>query len=132
MKTEYSVFIVWSQEDGAYIASVGELAGCVADGQTPEEALANARIVAQEWIDVAVIQGRDIPHPWTLEELEKQSAHHQKQLQEHIRKEVQSAVYRVLAQLSSLSVTQYSAFGRLGCGAEAELPFEFAGGSHRR
>ncbi|MCR5144725.1 MAG: type II toxin-antitoxin system HicB family antitoxin [Lachnospiraceae bacterium] len=59
----YDVFITWSEEDKAYIASVPEFAGCIADGETREEAFHNLEIVAQEWIETAKEHGRDIPKP---------------------------------------------------------------------
>ncbi|MBR1571333.1 MAG: type II toxin-antitoxin system HicB family antitoxin [Lachnospiraceae bacterium] len=58
---KYDVFITWSEEDNAYIASVPEFAGCIADGQTREEALQNIEIVAQEWMEAAEAHGRAIP-----------------------------------------------------------------------
>ena len=57
------VFITWSEEDNAYIASVPEFVGCIADGQTREEALQNIEIVAQEWMEMAEAHGRVIPKP---------------------------------------------------------------------
>lgn len=57
----YDVYITWSEEDNAYIASVPEFAGCIADGQTREEALHNIEIVAQEWMETAEAHGRVIP-----------------------------------------------------------------------
>ncbi len=53
----------WSTEDEAFIAEVPELAGCMADGETYDEALANARVVIQEWIETAQSLGRMIPKP---------------------------------------------------------------------
>lgn len=58
---KYEVNIFWSEEDGAFIAEVPELAGCMADGATYEEALANAQIVINQWIETAQSLGRDIP-----------------------------------------------------------------------
>ena len=34
MQAKYEVIIYWSEDDGAYIAEVPELAGCAADGAT--------------------------------------------------------------------------------------------------
>jgi predicted RNase H-like HicB family nuclease len=59
----YEVIIYWSSEDDAFIAEVPELPGCVADGPTPTEALANVEIVAREWIETARDLGRQIPVP---------------------------------------------------------------------
>ena len=53
----------WSTEDEAFIAEVPELAGCMADGETYDEALASARVVIQEWIETAQSLGRMIPKP---------------------------------------------------------------------
>lgn len=59
----YEVIIYWSEEDQAFIAEVPELAGCMADGETYQEALANVEIVINEWIEVAKELGRTIPEP---------------------------------------------------------------------
>ena len=59
----YEVIIYWSEEDKLFIAEVPELAGCMADGATYDEALQNAEIVIQEWIDTAKKLGRLIPEP---------------------------------------------------------------------
>ncbi len=59
----YEVIIYWSDEDKAFIAEVPELPGCVADGATYQEALANAEVVIQEWIETARELGRVIPEP---------------------------------------------------------------------
>mgnify|MGYP001573900115 CR=1 FL=1 len=53
----------WSVEDGLYIAEVPELAGCMADGKTYEEALKNAHVIIDEWIETAQALGRQIPEP---------------------------------------------------------------------
>lgn len=58
----YGVLIYWSDDD-AFIAEVPELAGCMTDGSTPHEALANAHVIAQEWMETARELGGDIPKP---------------------------------------------------------------------
>ena len=59
----YEVIIYWSDEDQAFIAEVPELVGCMADGATYQEALANVEVVIQEWIETARELGRPIPQP---------------------------------------------------------------------
>jgi len=59
----YEVIIYWSEEDNAYIAEVPELPGCMADGATQEEALKNAQVIIDEWIETAKSLGREIPTP---------------------------------------------------------------------
>ena len=61
--TRYEIIIYWSEEDQAFVAEVPELPGCMADGATNEEALANVNRVVQEWIETASDLGRPIPQP---------------------------------------------------------------------
>ncbi len=63
MMTKYEMIIYWSEEDQAYIAEVPELAGCMADGNSYQEAVSNAERVIAEWIETAVELGRYIPEP---------------------------------------------------------------------
>ncbi len=60
---KYEVIIYWSGGDKAFIAEVPELPGCEADGSTRAEALSNAHVVIQEWIETAKELGREIPEP---------------------------------------------------------------------
>jgi len=60
---KYEIIIYWSEEDKAFIVEVRKLAGCMADGETYQEALANAEIVIQEWVETAKELGRKIPEP---------------------------------------------------------------------
>jgi predicted RNase H-like HicB family nuclease len=59
----YEVIIYWSEEDQSFIAEVPELAGCMADGKTYQEALANVEVIINEWIETAKELGRPIPDP---------------------------------------------------------------------
>jgi predicted RNase H-like HicB family nuclease len=61
--TKYKIILYWSVDDGAFIAEVPELPGCATDGPTRQEALTNAEIVIQEWIETAQELGRPIPEP---------------------------------------------------------------------
>jgi predicted RNase H-like HicB family nuclease len=60
---KYELIIYWSEDDDAYIVEVPELPGCMADGRTYNEAIQNALIVIEEWIDTAKELGRDVPVP---------------------------------------------------------------------
>ncbi len=63
MEPKYEMVIYWSQEDKAFIVEVPELPGCMADGRTYHEAVANAKVIINEWIDTAKELGRLIPRP---------------------------------------------------------------------
>jgi predicted RNase H-like HicB family nuclease len=61
---ESSEMIIYrSDEDNAFIVGVPELPGCMADGATYQEAMANAEVVIQEWIETAKELGREVPEP---------------------------------------------------------------------
>jgi predicted RNase H-like HicB family nuclease len=57
MKTRYELIIYWSKDDESFIVEVPELPGCMADGQTYAEAVANAEVVIGEWIAVTQREG---------------------------------------------------------------------------
>ncbi len=63
MDTRYEIIIFWSKKDQAYIAEVPELPGCMADGETYQQALSSAEQIIQEWIETARELGRSIPEP---------------------------------------------------------------------
>ena len=63
MGPKYEIIIFWSDEDGAFVAEVPELPGCMADGQTYQEALSNVEQIIQEWIETAKELGRSVPAP---------------------------------------------------------------------
>ena len=58
---KYEIFLYWSEEDEAFLAEVPELPGCMADGATYAEAVANVEVIIQEWIETAKELGREIP-----------------------------------------------------------------------
>lgn len=61
----YSVNLIrLSEEDGGgWLADVPELKGCLADGNTPQEALDNLKEVIETWLEVAIEEGKKIPDP---------------------------------------------------------------------
>lgn len=63
MGSKYEIIIFWSKEDDAFIAEVPELPGCMADGRTYHDALANAERIIEEWIETAREEGRPVPQP---------------------------------------------------------------------
>ena len=63
MLARYEIIIYWSPEDDAFIAEAPELPGCMADGETYHDAVANVEVVIQEWIETAKELGREIPEP---------------------------------------------------------------------
>ena len=63
MKVKYELILYWSEVDQSFIVEVPELSGCAADGETYQEAVQNAEVVIQQWIETAQELGRPIPEP---------------------------------------------------------------------
>jgi len=61
--TRYELIIYWSQPDYCCVVEVPELPGCMADGASYGEAVANGERVIGEWITTARELGRPIPEP---------------------------------------------------------------------
>ncbi|MDH4287015.1 MAG: type II toxin-antitoxin system HicB family antitoxin [Gallionella sp.] len=59
----YEIILYWSAEDTAFIAEVPELPGCMAHGDTQEDALANIKEAMRLWIDTAREFGDPVPEP---------------------------------------------------------------------
>jgi predicted RNase H-like HicB family nuclease len=60
---KYEIIIYWSETDEAFLAEVPELPGCMADGKTPTEALTAVEVIANEWLETARQEGRQVPAP---------------------------------------------------------------------
>jgi predicted RNase H-like HicB family nuclease len=99
MNYDYSVHIVWSQEDGAYLAAIHELPGCISDGQTAEEALKNVKVIAQEWIEVANEEGRQIPPPMSIEDCREEQKKFHRSINAHIKQVVSELVPKIVDQI---------------------------------
>lgn len=61
----YSVVVepLSKSDGGGFVAFVPDLPGCMSDGETPEDALANVRDAIEEWIAAARDLGHEIPAP---------------------------------------------------------------------
>lgn len=55
-------------EGGGYFAEILELAGCLADGGTPDEAMRRLDESMEAWLEVAVESGKPIPEPLAAQE----------------------------------------------------------------
>lgn len=65
MGLQYSILIEpLSEEDGGgFFATVPDLPGCMSDGETPEEAIANVQDAILSWIEAAEDMGQPNPEP---------------------------------------------------------------------
>ncbi|NQX01644.1 type II toxin-antitoxin system HicB family antitoxin [bacterium] len=64
MEMRYGLVTYWSKAERNFLVDVPELPGCVADGATYEEAVANAQAVISGWLETATALSRPIPEPW--------------------------------------------------------------------
>ena len=63
---KYSINLTWSDEDNCYVATVSEFPGLSAFGDTPEEAVEEAKIAVEGFLKVYKEDGCPIPEPETL------------------------------------------------------------------
>jgi len=65
MTLEYEINLrpLTEEQGGGWAAFVPALPGCLGDGETPSEALADAHSAIQAWIDTAKELGTHIPKP---------------------------------------------------------------------
>lgn len=68
MKDEYPFIIrPLSEEDGAgYLIEYPDLPGCISDGETPEEAIANGRDAVKSYLASCRKYGDEVPKPGRL------------------------------------------------------------------
>jgi len=65
-RDKYSMQIIWSDEDQAYIVTVPELPGCKTHGRTCEEAVQKGKEAIESWIEASRARGDPIPPPRKL------------------------------------------------------------------
>lgn len=56
-----------ADEGGGYLAEYPDIPGCMSDGETIEEAIANGRKALRDCLAVFKEMGRDVPKPATVE-----------------------------------------------------------------
>ena len=61
--SKYEIIIYWSATDEVFVAEMPELKGCIAHGETQEEALREINTVADEWLKIAKEKNWQIPEP---------------------------------------------------------------------
>jgi predicted RNase H-like HicB family nuclease len=63
---QYRIDLSWSDEDGGYIATIPEFPNLSAFGETPDKALAEAKIAANLMLEVLKEDGQTPPEPKKL------------------------------------------------------------------
>ena len=58
---KYETIIFWSNDDKCFVAEMPELKGCVAHGDSQDEALNQVQSLATEWLKIANKKGWAIP-----------------------------------------------------------------------
>ena len=61
MDKHYHINLFWSQRDACWVADVPDLKSCAAFGDTPEEAVAEARLAIEGWIETAIANNMAVP-----------------------------------------------------------------------
>lgn len=54
---------LYQDDEGDWIVEIDDLPGCVADGKTPDEAIASSMEAMRSWMESRLSSGHDIPEP---------------------------------------------------------------------
>ncbi len=95
------IFPLTEEEGGGFLGMAPDLLGCLSDGATQEQALANTRDAILEWIDEANERGLPVPQPFSAGE---RATEEKERLIAHL-KGVTSGVGEVETRLDSLEET---------------------------
>ncbi len=63
----YPATVLPMEKGEGFIVELADLPGCIADGDTVEEAMRQIELAAEEWIAAARELGREIPQPRSLD-----------------------------------------------------------------
>jgi predicted RNase H-like HicB family nuclease len=63
MMIRYSILIQYDGRDNIYVARIPELNGCIAHGNTQEDAVREIQIALELWLETANENGTRIPEP---------------------------------------------------------------------
>ena len=66
MKLPYKAEVVPDVDEGGFVASIPELAGCITCGETMASAVANLEDAKKAWLQAALEDGIQIPEPDSL------------------------------------------------------------------
>ncbi|MBV8686431.1 MAG: type II toxin-antitoxin system HicB family antitoxin [Alphaproteobacteria bacterium] len=61
MEPRYHINVFWSDDDGCWIADVPDLRYCSAHGDTPQQAVAEAGVAVELWLETARESGIAVP-----------------------------------------------------------------------
>ncbi len=65
---KYSINLAWSDENDCYLATIPEFPGLMTHGDTPEEAVVEAEVAAQGFLEIYEEDGDPIPEPIKVKE----------------------------------------------------------------
>jgi len=62
-ESRYELIIFWEKADQIFVVDVPELPGCMVHGKSKREAITNAELAIDLWIETAKEDGVAIPEP---------------------------------------------------------------------
>jgi predicted RNase H-like HicB family nuclease len=65
LKLSYPITLYPDNEEGGYVVEIEDLPGCLSQGETLEEAIANINEARELWIETIYETGGEIPLPRT-------------------------------------------------------------------
>jgi len=102
----YSLILYWSDDDEAFIASVPELPGCMAHGETRAQAIEQIEIAIENWLDTAREIGREIPTP------PKHMAEYKKELDQRTRQTLEAGLQNAMPAITEALAQEIAKSGK--------------------
>lgn len=62
-ESRYELIVFWEKADQIFVVDVPELRGCMAHGKSRREAIVNAELAIDLWVETAKEDGVAIPEP---------------------------------------------------------------------
>ena len=66
IRQTYFAYCLAEDEGGGWLITFPDLPGCMSDGKTPEEAMANGKDAVAAWLQAVKESGREVPRPGEL------------------------------------------------------------------
>ena len=95
----YATLVCWSEDDDAFLATCPRLDGCVAHGDTKQEAIDNLTEVVEEWLDAAEEHGWSVPEADTAHQIARGQKAAAEEAARQFSEAVQSTVNTALAEV---------------------------------
>lgn len=99
MSNTYPALVFWSDDDGAYLAIAPQLQGCIAHGETRQEAMENLEDAVESWLESAKEEGWALPKPQHSKDISKRASEGRRLQKQKFEEAVKHALAQILPEI---------------------------------